>query len=591
MKMIKIVTLITLFGIYSVGWAQNTDQVKKKGPEDTYARSSISYLLLDFGSEKYSEMLKNAINTTRMPEKFDNNDIRKKVIPAPYYHGEQFPDLKGNARSVLTAMNAESYAIEVVKYWWKIKDNGNYFTSLIKERGEYNATDEDFNQAMATKVGRAKIGDYGLKLIGNSYVLVLDYGEIKTMDEIYDEQDEAARKKAEKEKTEFKPVDRVKNGFQGKLTAYLFQMNYPDTVQGYFDNAFIDEKKIDLEKLDHIFDEVYSPFKLITTEVQKVEGTQPNPGKFLAPAVQKTPDELMVVMVNDGITKVLNSVEMRIEAFKVKTPVTNLSPIRAKIGKKESLSYERRYFVWQYVGDANNNVTAKKKGVIRAKKVVDNRNDELGNTQESSFYQIGGGKITEGMTLQEAKDFGIGLGLGGGQDGFVMSLDINVGQFLNAPIKQFKLYGDIGIGGFDMEPSINPTNYAGSTFPATGASSNFKSFKFAIGLLKEYPFMRNFLFGWNVGWGAENISWKDGSDLDEKLLGSGLLFGGRIGLNLKSPSLQLIGSVNYRNSGTITSQYTPKDQEQQSDITEYKWTDIFPDKSPVSINLSLRLNF
>jgi hypothetical protein len=248
MKIVRNFALLVLIFFYTNATAQNTDQVKKKGPEDSYARSSISYLLLDFSSEKYAHFLRGAINATNMPSKFDNNDLKKKIISGPYFRNTIMPDLKKNAREVISALTAEKYAIDIVKYWWKIRENGSYSTQLIEERGEYNATDFDFQEAMATKVGRAKIGDQGLKLIGNSYILVMEFHDIKTQDEIYDAQDAAARKQAEKDKTEFKPVKRTKNGFVGKMYAYLLQMNYPDTVQGYFDASFIDEKKIDFGK-------------------------------------------------------------------------------------------------------------------------------------------------------------------------------------------------------------------------------------------------------------------------------------------------------------------------------------------------------
>jgi hypothetical protein len=587
MKLIKKFAVIVLLFFYSGAIAQNTDDVKKKGPDDSYARSSVSYLLLDFSNERFAPLLRNAINTTNMPSKFDNNDLKKKILPAPYHRGSILPDLKRNASEVISALTAEKYAIDLVKFWWKIRENGSYSTQLIAERGEYNATDFDFQEAMASKVGRARISDQGLKLIGNSYILVLDFHAIQTQDEIYDAQDAAARKQAEKDKKEFIPVKRIKNGFVGNLHAYLLQINYPDTVQGYFDDAFIDDKKIDMDKLNKIFDQVYSPFKLITTETQNVEGTQPNPGQFLAPAVQKNPEELMVVLVNNGITKSLNAIEKRVEAFRVKTPVTNTSPIRAKIGKKESLTHERRYFVWEYVGDKNNNVVAKKKGVIRARKVVDNRQDELGQTRESSFYQIGGGKITNGMTLQEAKDLGMGLSLGGGTAGFAASFDLNGFQYLDMPIKQFKLYVDIAAGGKELKPNYYPR--LSTTFPRTTA--DFQLLKFSIGVQKEYPFMRNLHFAWYAGWGGESISWEDSNDLSESISASGFQFGAKFGINLGSPSFQLIGSFNKFSYGDVTYMYTPKDGEQQSDPLNVKMKDMFESKPSTSINLSLRLNF
>ena len=585
MRKLSLIAIMAIYGFFAI--AQNTDQVKKKGPDDSYARSSVSYLLLDFSNEKYASMLKQAMNNTKMPDKFDNNNLKKKVIPAPYYRSAEYTMDSKNARDVLNVLVAEKYALDVVKFWWKIKEDGSYSTKLIEERGEYNASDFDYQQAMATKVGRAKIGDMGLKLIGNSYVLVLDYHNIQSMDEIYDAQDKAARQTAEKNKTEFKPVKRTKNGFTGKVTSYLFRINYSDTVQGYFDAAFIDDKKIDLNKLNMIFDEVHSPLKLITIENLPAEGTQPNPGEFLAPAVQKTPDELMQLLVNNGITKTLDRIETKREEFRVKTPVTGVNPVKAKIGKKEGLTHERRYFVWQYVGGGDDKVVAKKQGVIRARKVVDNRSDELGKTQESSFYQVAGWKITEGMTLQEAKDLGMGLSAGFGSFGFVARFDMNFGQILNMPLKQWKVYADIGAASPELEPIYNLTSSA--TFPSV--ASDFNSFRFSFGLQKEYPFMNNFLFGWYLGYGGETLSWEDGTDLKESLSAGGIQAGGKFGINVMSSTLQLLGSFNYHGAGNVSYKYTPEGGEEQTEDLAVPWTDIFSKKSPISFDISLRLNF
>jgi len=100
MKIIKKIAVIGMLCASIAGTAQNTDQVKKTGPADSYARSSISYLLLDFSNEKYAPLLRNAINTTKMPSKFDNNEIEKKVLAAPYYHTGEFPNIKENTTNI-----------------------------------------------------------------------------------------------------------------------------------------------------------------------------------------------------------------------------------------------------------------------------------------------------------------------------------------------------------------------------------------------------------------------------------------------------------------------------------------------------------
>ncbi len=580
MNHLKHIIFITFLFLNFSTYGQNTDQVKKRGPADEYSRNSVSYVLLEFPDNRFNDYLKKAVYKAGVPSKFDYNDIKEKVYRAPYYHTEQ-PNLKKNAEAVRRSLSAEKYANKIVKFWWNIDDEGNYSTDIIQKRGFYNATDWDVEKADAEKRGRAALADAGEKLIAKSYVLVLDFHDIKTMKEIYDAQDAKAMKLAKKLGTEFTPVERKKNGFTGKLTAYLFKVNYSDTVQGYFMDAFIDEQKIDLQKLDNIFQEVYSPLTYITQKEVTVDGTQANPGQFLAPAIQKTKEQLMAKLVNDGINKVFGGLEKTYEEFRVKTPLVSTHPLQAKIGKKEGLTHERKFFVWEYVANNKGNVVAKKRGEIRAQKVVDNRNDELGQTQTSIFYQIGGHRLNEGMTLQERKDAGIGISGGfsfiGG--GFVHG-DINVGQWLDIPIKQFKLYGDLYFRGKDLIAQ-SPVG----TMPITEENYSFSSF--SIGIQKEYPFARNYHFGWFVGWTGESVSWTDMND-GESLSASGINWGLQIGANLFSPSVQLIMRFNGHNYGSLS--YTA-DNDTESVDTGINMSDMFPDRRFFGTDLSLRINF
>ena len=593
MNLIRNSIILLFMCVYAIGSAQNTNQVKKRGPADEYSRSSMSYLLLDFENEKYASYLRTAINNTSVPSKFDKNDLSKKYIKAPYSHGPTSASTSSNAKKIRNALVAENYGVDIIKYWWGIKEDGTYSTSLIQKRGYYNATDADVNKVDATKVGRAKLGDAGLKLLGNSYVLVLDYQDVKTMKDIYDAQDKAARAKAKKDSTVFVPVKRTQNGFKGKCTAYLFQLNYSDTVQGYFDDAFIDEKSIDIAKLNKVFNHVYTPLKLITTQVENVKGIQMNPGETLAPARQKSKDQLAVVLVNDGIKSSLSKIEKRVAAFRVKAPVTNVSPIRAKIGTKESVTHERRFYVWEYFENTSGNVVGKRKGVIRARKVKNNKGDELGLTQESVFYQIGGGKITEGMTLQERKDAGFGIGGGYGSIGGIVRLDANVGQLLNAPVRQLKLYGELI---FNSNEYSNVTTVAGSTMNET---DDYTEFKYAVGILKEYPIGRgNSRLGWKMAYTGETITWaKDETHINydedrsgEQLSASGFAWGLQYGINLFSHSVHLIGSLNGHHYGKPT--YKSGIEGVEDLELEEGYSDIFDGKkSAISFDLSLRISF
>jgi len=516
MNNLKLSSILLLLAINISIFAQNIDQVKKRGPAEEYSRNSISYVLLNFNDTRYNDYLSKAIYQINAPSKFDYNDIKDKIIKAPYVHTPN-PNITKNAQLTKESLIANKYPNKIVGYWWNIDKDGNYSTALIEKRGFYNATDWDVEKADAEKRGRAALADAGEKLISRSHVLVLDFHDIKTMKEIYDAQDAKALKLAKKTDTEFTPVERKKNGFVGKLTAYLYKLNYSDTVQGYFLDAFIDNKKIDMQKFDNIFQEVKEPFKYITSYNVDVDGTQPNPGQFMAPAIQRSEEQLMVQLVNDGVKKVIDKLEKDYEEFRVKTPLVNTKPLEAKIGRKEGLTHERRFYVWEYVAKKDGEIIAKKRGVVRARKVVDNRNDELGHTQTSTFYQIGGHKLREGMTLQERKDYGIGFAGGfsfiGG--GFIHA-DINIGQLIDMPVRQLKLYGDV----FFRSEDLTATAPEG-TMPSDEATYGFTSF--SIGIQKEYPFARNFHFGWFIGWTGELVTWDDmDTDNGESLSASGI---------------------------------------------------------------------
>ncbi len=590
-KILIILFLCSSFTVYS----QNTDNVKKRGPEDSYSRSSLSYLLLDFANERYSDELRKAITKAVVPQKFDNNNITTKYIDAPYSPVSQKNTTSSlemqHKRKITEALKSNKYAIKIMRYWWQVNDDGSYSTDLIQKRGLYNATDMDVNVVDASKVGRARLADAGLNLIGKSYVLVLDYHGIKTMDEIYDSEDAEAKRVAERESTVFKPIERMRNGFKGELTAYLFKLNYSDTIQGYLDASFIDENKIDVAKFDDIFNNVYTPYKFVLKEVVKAEGTQLNPGKPLAPLRQKSKSELFDKLVVSSVEKAISNIEKYVEAFRVKTPVTSLNPIKAKVGKKEGIGHERRFYVWEYVANRKEKIVAKKVATIRAAYVVDNTNDELGNTQESEFYQIGGRKIDEGMTLQERKDAGIGLGAGYGSFGLHILGDLNVGQFLDLPFKQFKLYGDV----FWTEAKFDEVNVIQNS--TMEPDSQYTTTKVSLGVLKEYPVGKgNFRLAWKLGIVFENISWEVAENHPnsmfvgngEDISSFGAAWGLSAGINLFSPALHLTGSVGGHHP--FNAKYDPGKVEGAEKVS-VKLNEVFPNKQSVFFDLSLRFSF
>ncbi|RLD83447.1 MAG: hypothetical protein DRJ10_03480, partial [Bacteroidetes bacterium] len=354
-----------------------------------------------------------------------------------------------------------------------------------------------------------------------------------------------------------------------------------------------------------IYNDVHTSVEYVIARKVKVNATVSKSREIKKNLVKKTKAQLAKDFVNEGIVKELNNWERKIEGFCVKTPVTNAHPISAKIGKKEGLTRERRYFVWQYIENRSGKVLAKKKGVVRASKVADNREDKLGQTQTSNFYQVGGSKIRNGMILQERKDLGMGItggysSMGGGYFG----VDLNAGQWFKLPIRQLKLYAE-WVWSSPEYQNITPVEglTATSTMPESGI---YDEAKMSFGVLKEFPFARNFHVGAYAGFTFETVTWADKTDDGIERDGEGLSSGGlhwaiKIGMNLFSHNIQLSGSfggyhygeVGY-SSGIMITEFDgniEKEVEEEYILLGKNWTDIFPGKETFCFNVTLRITF
>ena len=93
----------------------------------------------------------------------------------------------------------------------------------------------------------------------------MDFSEVKTKNEIYD-----LREAKRRNKGRYSKVARKRKGYKGFLTAYLFKINYNDTVKGYLNECFLNEKKINVSNLDKIFTEVYSPIEYIISSIEEI---------------------------------------------------------------------------------------------------------------------------------------------------------------------------------------------------------------------------------------------------------------------------------------------------------------------------------
>lgn len=539
-----------------------------------YNRNSLTIMMVEGG--KYGTELKEAISHVVVPEKFDDNMLDQRLLLPS--------DNSDNLRQQLEIMRA---ANRILAKWFSRSDDGKFNMSVIHERGLYNATDADVVAASASKRGLSKLQDAGEKLISHSYVMVMAFGKIKTMDEIYDEQDAARRKAAKASGKEFVPVSRTKNGYKGEVAGFLFRLSdVPQAMDNFYSNMWIfdDDSPATIAAKRQMFDTTTFKMSFVTSVVSNCEATQSNLG------TQMTKAQLFDVLMNNSVRGLVYGFENKVDEWKVRTALYSTFPLRAKIGTKENLAVEDRYFVYEFRMNKNNEVYADRRGVVRAKKVVNNSHvaegsgsDDLKNTT-SKFYQIAGHKLEPGMFLEQSNDMGLGVTVGGAAGslgGVYICIEGLAGQHIGITQLKAFLGGHIGFNSYELDAS----------------SSDNTSVMFyggELGISKGYFIMRNVSVSGQAGMALE---WGDilDSKVKEKYYNDCLVqglfgfVGAQLAVNIKY-NAQIVGGLNYyAEIGNAT--LTKDTESDESKDLGVGYSKVFDGRAGANINVGLRIQF
>lgn len=553
MKRTYFVLFLIILGVNS--FAQNISETKTI--PSTYDRSSLTVLILDFGSENHFEGVKESFSKLAFGDKYYRNDIGISVLK-PNFTRAEF-SVKPN-ELIANLLKEQRVAEQIIAHWYSMKDDGSMSLELVHERGMFNATDASYLQAQSTKRGNTALMDYGTRLINLSYILVLDYKDIKTMAEA-----------------------KIKDmrGWKADVNGYLFKLDYNEEIQNAFYDNWIDETDAPEAKVDKKgkIQQISVPISFITkvsqpTTSSQAEGTT-QIGKFVK---QKSEKILLEELVQKSYDEVLYFLEKGYEEFRVKTTVYQARPIRAKIGKKEGLKTDYRFFAYEYVyNEKKNTVEPKFRGVIRAtSNIVDNRKVASGDMGTTKFYQTAGRRIRAGYLLQQRNDFGASLLVGyenGEVGGVYGRVDLRLGRFIG--MKATYLYGEIG---FQSKEYINVEWTDENSAPGS-ASGKATFIRYGAGIAKGFHFARNFELAPYVGAGLETAKYKDE---DEDLSSLYFRVGANLALNLKH-NIQLVGGAGVY---SFISKASYGDFE-----LEESWTDLFENREGVSAMVGIRIQF
>jgi hypothetical protein len=520
----------SIFGQNAEGTKVNT----RDNPGKKYMRPSLTMMYVNRGTDR-SERMMNIFNANPVPGKFNDHKVNIRSISVKN-------DTR-NVRSVIEPILRGDISRQIVAKWFNRDANGGFSMDLISERGLYNASDADVIKAKASQRKMELLKDAGENLLDRSYIVVYDVRAIYTTDEY-------ASKKG---------YSTDKEGYIAYYDCYLYKLDWTDSVAAIFYNdMWMDASNLNPDKAN-LFNKTNFPLvyvATVTNEFGYIESSQykDHSKNFFG---SSSDDQLFANLY----TQIMNETDVSLakvnEDFKVKVPVYSTKPIRAKIGLKEGLSVDRRFFVYEFeLGEDGKQIT-KRKAVVRASSnIIDNRRMSDGNSETSRFYQVAGRKVYEGMLLQENPDWGLGLTIGYGAN------PENLGEGLTATFEaSVSQWGGKAISGLPSGIKVYATGALGlvdyELDNGTTSKPKYSTMSYAVGLSKDLYFFRSFVLVPFAGYGNEELNNTISGNEKDKYKSEFIQFGVRLGINV-TYNIQLIGTVY---SGAVLSVKLDKDND------------------------------
>lgn len=409
MKCCFIISTLALW-LVSVGlWAQNQDL-------DKYHRSSLYSIMLKHPEKEYCNEIIEAFKAIPIPDKYNNHDLKIKVMPAPVLKAMTKDEIEGGYKdAILSLLNRNKVGGRLVEKWFdRDKTTGAFDMDLVAQRGYYDASIIDINLARLSARGKALLEDAGEELLNHTYVLVNDvrYGDKETIKTFVGGGILAANIFSLISGVDISDTAEQIGGLAGDITgfkvivtSYLFRLDWNDEVaNNFYNNLWVDKSAPDLVRQQQ-WTGALGSFKL-----KYIGNASVFSGKTALGGVNSERDMFLKVCTR-AVDKSISELQKNFDEFKVFTPLISVEPLRAYIGLKEGVDENSRYEVLEKSVDDMGRIKYKRVGEIKPEKgmIWDNRfmaefdKEEGYDLQYTTFKKISGKNFYQGMLIREIK--------------------------------------------------------------------------------------------------------------------------------------------------------------------------------------------
>lgn len=428
----------------------------KKVVSDEYDRNALSIIVVNRG-DSWDPAINDFLEKLDIGDKFDINDIPTKVVT--YKMTDRRNPIGQEAADQI--IRESGVAKEVLAYVFNRQSDGSMDDALLRERGLYNATDQDILNASAAKVSEQYLS-WGEKLIDNSYVAILDFWNL-----IREESTNAG-------------ITSV--NYQAWIFACVYKLECDlDKLEEFYNVAWADAQSSPSQKAAARkgFDEFQVNCVPVATVIETNASTRNMMDAITSIlTLQGNTNTTIYGAMMETYGNIMRSLEKKIPAWNVAVPIISTHPLQAKVGEKEGLRNGQRYRAYTYAEDKNGKLVSQGKGYLRATRIADNRGVATGSSAASEFCQISGlEEIQEGWTIRQSNDVRLSVALEpriGGLSHFSVNLDLD--YLLRISTSGNCFYPSFSIG-------VDPETFR--------SAQDARSFGFIVGVGAAYGFRLN----------------------------------------------------------------------------------------------------
>lgn len=385
-----------------------------------YHRSSLYSILLQHPEQQFSEQIVEAFKNIPLPDKYNDHNLKITVMNAPVLKKMSKEELEGAYKDAVSGiLHRNKIGGRLIEKWFnRDKQTGAFNMNLVKERGSYDASILDIQQALRSARGLAQIEDAGEELLSHTYVLVND---IRYADATLRRNLQGFGVLLGGMAAAFIPVagSALSNiairtgatindlvvGFKVYVTSYLFRLDWnEDIATEFYSTLWFDSSNIDVHK-KQLFNSRMGKYKLTY-----VGSTTIYSGETSLAGIEHESDMFLKVCTR-SIDKAISELQKDFDEFKVYTPLISANPIQAYIGYKEGINENSLYEVLEKSIDSNGRTTYERVGTIKPIQgmIWDNRfmatyeNITDANLGYTTFEKVSGTEFFPGMLIRELK--------------------------------------------------------------------------------------------------------------------------------------------------------------------------------------------